>query len=126
MPHDTFANSRSIIHKGSGDKAIASAPDVCKTPVGSSVVPIPYPNISQSSSLTKGSKSVKINGNPVALKGSKFATSSGDQAGTAGGVVSGVTGKAAEFITYSFDVKIEGKNVVRFADTSTHNKKNTI
>jgi len=124
--HNVFTNNRSNIHKGSGDKAIASAPDVCKTPVGSAVVPIPYPNISQSSTLKKGSKSVKINGQSAVLKGSTFASSSGDQAGSLGGIVSGVTGKETEFTSYSFDVKIEGKNVVRHADMTTHNKKNTI
>ena len=59
--HNAFVDGRSIIHKGSGDKAIASAPDVCTTSAGSAVVPIPYPNISQSSDLKGGSKSVKIN-----------------------------------------------------------------
>lgn len=127
MPkHNVFTNNRSNIHKGSGDKAMASAPDVCKTPVGSAVIPIPYPNISKSSTLKKGSKSVKINGQPTALKGSTFASSNGDQAGSLGGIISGVTGKETEFVSYSFDVKIEGKNVVRHADTTTHNKKNTI
>ncbi|MCF6323060.1 MAG: DUF4150 domain-containing protein [Gammaproteobacteria bacterium] len=124
--HNVFTNSRSNIHKGSGDKAVASAPDVCKTPVGSAVVPVPYPNISQSSTLKKGSKTVKINGQPTALKGSTFASSDGDQAGSLGGIASGVTGKETEFISYSFDVKIEGRNVVRHADMTTHNKKNTM
>ncbi len=118
--HDVFTNSRSNIHKGSGDKAVAGAPDVCKTPVGNAVVPIPYPNISQSSTLKKGSKTVKINGQPAALKGSTFESSNGDQAGSVGGIVSGVTGKETEFVSYSFDVKIEGKNVVRHADMTTH------
>lgn len=124
--HDVFSNSRNIIHKGSGDKAIASAPDVCKTQVGNSVVPIPYPNISQSSDLSKGSKSVKVNGQPAALKDSNFSSSKGDQAGSLKGVASGAVGDKTEFTSYSFDVKFEGKNVVRHADMTTHNKKNTI
>ena len=124
--HNVFTNNRSNIHKGSGDKAIASAPDVCKTPAGPSVIPIPYPNISESSTLKKGSKSVVINEQPAALKGSTFESSNGDQAGSLGGIISGVTGKETEFISYSFDVKIEGKNVVRHADMTMHNKKNTI
>lgn len=124
--HDVYANSRNIIHKGSGDKAIASAPDVCKTQVGNSVVPIPYPNISQSSDLSKGSKSVKVNGQAAALKDSNFSSSKGDQAGSLKGVASGAVGDKTEFTSYSFDAKIEGKNVVRHADMTTHNKKNTI
>jgi len=124
--HNVFTNNRSNIHKGSGDKAMASAPDVCKTHVGNAVVPIPYPNISQSSTLKKGSKSVKINGQPAALKGSTFESSSGDQAGSVGGIISGTTGNKTEFISSSFDAKIEGQNAVRHADMTTHNKKNTL
>lgn len=124
--HDVFVDSRSVIHKGSGDKAIASAPDVCKTPVGSAVVPIPYPNISQSSDLKGGSKSIKINGQPAATKASTFKSSNGDQAGSLGGIISGTTGKETGFLSYSFGVKFEGKNVVRHADMTTHNNKNTM
>ena len=124
--HNVFVDSRSVIHKGSGDKAIASAPDVCKTPAGSAVVPIPYPNISQSSDLKGGSKSVKINGKPAATKASTFESSNGDQAGSLGGVISGTTGKKTGFLSYSFGVKFEGKNVVRHADMTTHNNKNTM
>lgn len=124
--HDVFSNGRSNIHKGSGDKAMASAPDVCKTQVGNAVVPIPYPNFSQSSDLNKGSKSVKINGESAAIENSNFSTSKGDQAGSLKGIISGAVGDKTEFISYSLDVKIEGKGVVRHADMTTHNKGNTI
>jgi uncharacterized Zn-binding protein involved in type VI secretion len=123
--HNVFLNSRSIIHKGSGDKAIGG-PDVCKTPVGPAVVPIPYPNISNSADLKKGSKSVKINNQPAALKGSVFSSSIGDQAGSLGGIVSGKTGGETEFLNYAFDMRIEGRNVVRHADTTMHNNKNAL
>jgi hypothetical protein len=38
--------------------------------------------------------------------------------------VSGVNLGAAEFMLYSFDVKLEGKNVCRLGDMLFHNKKN--
>jgi len=127
MPkHNVFTNSCSNIHKGSGDKAIAGAPNVCKTPIGSAVVPIPYPNVSESATLKKGSKTVKINGQPVALEGSIFEYSSGDEAGSLGGVLSGVTSKETRFISGSFDVRIEEKNVIRHMDATTHNHGNTL
>ncbi|MCP4485833.1 MAG: DUF4150 domain-containing protein [Gammaproteobacteria bacterium] len=69
---------------------------------------------------------MKINGKPAATKGSTFESSNGDQAGSLGGVISGTTGKETEFISYSFGVKFEGKNVVRHADATMHNKKNTM
>ena len=43
MAQTTFCNTRGIAHKGSGGMSTVF-PDVCKTPVGSAVVPIPYPN----------------------------------------------------------------------------------
>ena len=57
-----------------------------------------------SSDLAKGSKKVKVDGNPVALKDSNFSTSTGDEAGSAGGgVVSNTNKGKAEFVLYSFD-----------------------
>lgn len=125
MAHNVYANTRNIIHKGSGDKAIGG-PDVCKTQVGTAVVPIPYPNFTDSGKLTGGSTSVKIQGKPAMMKGSKLASSNGDDVGSLGGIISGVNKSEAEAITYSFNVKIEGKNVVRGFDALTHNKKNAM
>ena len=115
-----------VAHKGSNGIAIAMAPDVCKTPSPGGPVPIPYPNIARSSSLSDGTTTVKTDGQMAAIKGSKYASSNGDEAGTVGGVVSNVNMKEAEWITFSFDVKMEGKNVCRLQDKMTHNKKNTL
>ncbi len=118
-------NNLSVVHKDSGGVTIAF-PDVCKTPTPGGPVPIPYPNIAMSSDTAKGSKSVKVDGNPVCLKDSNFKTSTGDEAGTAGGgVASSKTKGKAEFIAYSMNVKIEGKNVPRALDLMLHNDKNT-
>ena len=123
MPQTTFANGRGIVHKGSGGMS-PIFPDVCKTPVGPSVIPIPYPNIGQAADTSGGPTSVTVDGKMPMVKGAKYATSSGDEAGTAGGVISGKTKGACEFILYSFDVKIEGKNVCRMGYTLFHNDKN--
>ena len=117
--------SLSIAHKGSGGISTAMAPDVCKTPSPGGPVPIPYPNIAQADSLSDGTTTVKADGQMVAIKGSKYASSSGDEAGTAGGVLSGVNMKEAEWVSFSFDVKMDGANVCRLRDVMTHNKKNT-
>ena len=85
-------------------------------------MPIPYPNIAQSTDTAKGSKTVKMDNNPIMLKDSNFPTSTGDEAGTAGGgVVSGKIKGKAEFVNYSFDVKVEGKNVPRLGDMMVQN-----
>ena len=79
-----FSNSKGIVHKGSGGMSVVF-PDVCKTPSPGGPVPIPYPNIGKSSDTSKGSKKVKMNGNPIMLKGSNFKMGTGDEAGTRGG-----------------------------------------
>jgi hypothetical protein len=57
-------------------------------------------------------------------KDAKYVMTTGDEAGSAGGVISGVIKGEAEFMMYSFDVKYEGKNVCRLGDPMFHNKKN--
>lgn len=115
-------NNRTVVHKSSGGVTMAG-PDVCKTPSPGGPIPIPYPNVAKSSDTAKGSKKVKMDGNPIMLKNSNFSTSVGDEAGTAGGgVVSNTTKGKAEFVNYSFDVKVEGKNVPRQLDPMIHNK----
>jgi hypothetical protein len=117
-------NDLSVVHKSSNGISIAF-PDVCLTPI-IVPVPIPYPNIAMSSDTAKGSKKVKCDGNPICLKDSNFKMSTGDEAGSAGGgVASGKMKGKAEFINYSFDVKVEGKNVPRALDMMLHNDKNT-
>jgi hypothetical protein len=118
-------NNLTVIHKSSNGISTAF-PDICLTPAAPSPpVPVPYPNIAQSADTADGSVKVKVQGNPVCLKDSNFSRSSGDEAGTNNGVASGKSMGKAEFINYSFDVKIEGKNVPRAMDLMLHNDKNT-
>ncbi len=89
MPVTVGVNKLSVVHKSSNGISPAF-PDVCKTPTPGGPVPIPYPNIAMSSDTAKGTKSVKVDGNPVCVKDSNFKMSTGDEAGSAGGgVVSG-------------------------------------
>jgi len=124
MPVTVGVNNLSLVHKSSNGVS-PSFPDVCKTPSPGGPIPIPYPNIAMSSDTAKGTCSVKADGNPVCVKDSNFSTSTGDEAGSAGGVVSGKTKGKAEFVNFSFDVKFDGKNVARALDLMLHNDKNT-
>jgi hypothetical protein len=123
MPCTVFANSRGIAHKGSGGMSMV-APDVCKTPTPGGPVPIPYPNVGKSSDTTGGPTTVTVDGQMPMVKGAKYMLSSGDEAGSVGGVMSGVFKGECEFMMYSFDVKIDGKNACRLGDPLFHNKKN--
>lgn len=119
-------NGLSLVHKGSNGTAIATMPDVCKTPSPGGPVPIPYPNIAMSKDLAKGTTTVKVDGgNMAANQGSELMLSTGDEAGTAGGVVSSTFIKEATWITYSFDVTLEGKGACRLTDKMFMNHMNT-
>ena len=126
MPTNIIVNGLGLTYKGSSGISFATLPNVCKTPSPSGPVPVPYPNIADQSSLQKGSTSVKAHGKMIAVKGSQYGRSNGDEAGTAGGVKSGVNMKATDWITYSFDVKIDGKNACRHTDKKFHNNQNTV
>jgi hypothetical protein len=118
-------NNMSVVHKDSSGITTAF-PDVCLTPSPAGPVPVPYPNIAQSSDTADGSSTVKCDGNPTCVQDSNFSTSTGDEAGSAGGgVASGTTKGKAEFVNYSFDTTFEGKNVARAMDLMLHNNKNT-
>lgn len=118
-------NKLSIVNADTNGTTIAF-PDVCKTPSPGGPIPIPYPNIARSADTAKGTKKVKVEGKPVCVKDSSFKTSTGDEAGTAGGgVASNKTKGKAEFVSFSMDVQFEGKNVPRSFDLMLHNDKNT-
>lgn len=122
MPATVNVNMRTVVHASSNGVATAF-PDVCKTPAPPAPpVPIPYPNIAMSSDTASGSQDVKMDKNPIMLQGSNFATSTGDEAGSIGGMVSNTIKGKAEFINYSFDVKVEGKCVPRLGDMMVQNK----
>lgn len=123
MPTTVFANSRGVDHKTSGGMSMVF-PDVCKTPTPGGPVPIPYPNIGQANMTSKGTKKVKTDGQMAMVKGAKYSMTSGDEAGSVGGVISSKIKGEAEYLMYSFDVKFEGKNACRLGDPLWHNKKN--
>jgi hypothetical protein len=119
--------SNSLVHKGSNGVSMATIPDVCKTPTPGGPVPLPYPNISQSATLAKGTTTVKADGGMmIAIKGSEFSLSNGDNPGVAGGVKSSTFMKESTWILYSFDVKMDGENACRLSDKKFQNHENTV
>ncbi len=128
MSNKVFANMMEVSCKSASGKTICAFPDVCMTPPQTPAtppgVPIPYPNTGMASDTTDGSTTVKISDKEVMLKNkSCFSKSTGDEAGAApkkGLVSSKNTGKVF-FNMWSMDVKVEGENVVRHLDITTHN-----
>jgi hypothetical protein len=99
-------------------------PDVCKTSVGPSVVPIPYPNIAQLSGADRTVDKVLIENKEVVVEDSKIPSSSGDEAGTLKGVTSSTTRGEARFKQYSSKVYAKGKKIVHHTATTSHNGSN--
>ncbi|MDQ2067069.1 DUF4150 domain-containing protein [Xinfangfangia sp. CPCC 101601] len=124
MPSHILINGLGLTYKSTIGISMATIPDVCKTPSPGGPIPIPYPNIAQQSSLKGGTTTVKAKSNMIAIKGSQYGSSNGDEPGTAGGVKSSVTMKATDWITYSFDVKMDGQNACRHTDKKFHNNQN--
>jgi hypothetical protein len=126
MPVTVTVNPpETVVHSGSIGIAKTEL-DVCKTPSPGGPVPTPYPNIAMSSDTAEGSSTVTCDGNPIMLSNSNFRMSTGDEAGSIGGVKSNVIKGQADPKNYSFDVKVEGKNVFRRSDPMMQNKQNTI
>lgn len=116
----TVNSPNTMVHKKSGGQSPVF-PDVCKTPSPAGPVPVPYPNIARTSDASQTATTVKADGEKIMLKKSILQTSTGDEAGSVGGVVSNCTKGKAQFILYSFDVKAEGQNVPRNMDMMKQN-----
>lgn len=111
--------------KKSGDICFAF-PDVCLTPPPSAGVPVPYPNIGQLGNATGEATTVKIGGNATITEKSTIDTTTGDEAGTMGGVKSKTTKGKVTFKKFSQTVKAEGSGIVRMGDTTEQNDGNAI
>lgn len=120
---NVLINGRTAVHKDSGGKVITL--DVCLTKTGSSVSPIPYTNVAESSDADKAASSVLINGQPACHKDAVFKKSRGDEPGDRKGVKSGKKGAEASFIMGSANVLIEGSAAARALDMMVSNKANT-
>ncbi len=119
MALTVYAEKMGFWHRGSGGLSVAPI-DVCLTPPG---VPVPYTNVCYAADLIKGSKTVRIDGEPTALEDySETSTSIGDEGGTAGGsVVTGVIKGKGFFMAWSMTVSVEGRGVARHGDMMGQN-----
>lgn len=128
MSNQVYANDMEVSCKQGAGKSVCAFPDVCftppQTPATPPGVPIPYPNTGMDGDASDGSSSVKISQQEIMLKNkSYFKQSTGDEAGCAPkkGVVTSTNKGKVYFNAWSMDVKVEGENVVRHLDVTTHN-----
>ncbi|WP_346667651.1 DUF4150 domain-containing protein [uncultured Desulfovibrio sp.] len=106
---------------------MSTPPDVCNTPTPTGTVPVPYVNIFQCSMVTPSTACTKvfIDGAPALHIKSATLRSTGDEAGTAGGVASGKFIGKGEFTKGSQKVSLEGKAAVSQGASTKHNQGNT-
>lgn len=118
---------RTPVTEGSGGKAFATTPNVCKMPgPPAPFIPTPLPNLGTSGdNLQNGTTTVKFENRRVAIKGSTFMSQpSGDVAsqGTGGGIISSKTqGKTEWLAPGSMDVRADGKNIQLLGDAMGNN-----
>jgi len=107
-----------------GAMASATVPDVCQTPAVPSPIPMPYPNMAETSMADPGGlvPEVLVDAMPALNQMSKIMLSNGDQAGAAGGgVVSAKIMGEMAFIDGSTMVMVGGMPAVRVSCQTTHN-----
>ncbi|HET6333278.1 MAG TPA: PAAR-like domain-containing protein [Polyangiales bacterium] len=125
MPTVAVHPPKTPVTKGSGGVAAANLPNICKMPPPPPpFAPTPLPNIGTSGKDCQGySKSVKIEGNPIAITGSSFG-SSGDIASkaTGGGLISNNAEGPTKFITPGeITVRIQSKFTQYLGDLMMNN-----
>lgn len=97
---------------GKGGVITCLAPDVCKTPVGDKVIPIPYMITSQLMWTEREAQTVKFGGLKAFNMNSRTNKVVGDEPGTVGGIKSGVNRGYCKPITNHMTVTVEGFQLV--------------
>lgn len=106
-------------------RIVSLAPDVCWTPVGSSVVPIPYPVVDFCGHDKNYTPSVRFTRKKAMVMRSCTTHVHGDKPGIRKGRKSGTVESICEPIGHADQVRAEGSHVIRHLDRFYMNNKNT-
>lgn len=104
---------------------ICLAPDVCKTPVGSSIVPIPYQIVDYCGHDALYTDSVRFTSQKVMVLRAHTTHVHGDKPGEARGIKSGTVEDICEPVGHAAHVRAEGSPVIRHLDRFKMNNGNT-
>jgi len=99
-------------------------PDVCKTPVGPALVPIPYPNIAVGSMGVPAAYNVLFGCAPAHNLSTMVPVTMGDTPGVGLGVVSSLVMGPTRHVTAAFTVLAGGMPATRLTSMSLHNNMN--
>ncbi|WP_323870421.1 DUF4150 domain-containing protein [Xenorhabdus szentirmaii] len=96
---------------------VSIVPDVCKTPMGASTPPIPYPVVAKLAESSVPVKSVRANGKPLVVFAQSFVPQTlGDQPGVANGIKSGTVGGKCHPKEHSKSVRAGNRLLLRHGD----------
>ncbi len=99
-------------------------PDVCLTPVGPAMVPIPYPNMAMSPMGVPAAYNVLFMAAPAHNLSTVIPLTNGDNAGVATGVASGTVMGPSRHLTAAFTVLVGGMPATRLTSMSLQNSTN--
>ncbi len=99
--------------QGANATIICMAPDVCKTPVGSAVVPIPYMIVSRLDWATQTVPDVKITNQEAFNMASRTNKVMGDEPGNLGGIKSNVNRGWCRPMSNDVTVMVGGRELIR-------------
>jgi hypothetical protein len=103
--------------KNSAWLVVYKTPDVCKTPMGGAIPPVPYPVIAKLEESVRAVPTVHANGDPVVVYDSTFVPRTiGDSPGKAKGVKSGTVEGKCWPLQHSNTVRAGGCLIVRHDD----------
>jgi len=105
---------------------VSITPDVCKTPVGSSMVPIPYSITAKQADDANTVATVRFTKKRAHNMASLVTKCTGDAPGTGTGIKSGTVGSICHPKSHSNNVRIKGEWAIRDGDTWYMNNKNTV
>ncbi|NUQ74538.1 MAG: DUF4150 domain-containing protein [Polyangiaceae bacterium] len=104
------------VNKDAAAKVTSMAPDVCLTPMGSSMVPVPYTITSHFNVAENTAPKVNYGGLPAFTMASRLPRVEGDEQGTGGGIISKVNLGYCRPVEHSGTVKAHKQHVVRQGD----------
>jgi Toxin PAAR-like domain len=99
-------------------------PDVCLTPAGPAVVPIPYPNVAMGPMGAPAAYNVLFMSTPAHNLSTIVAMTNGDNAGVALGAASGTVMGPSRHLTAAFTCLIGGIPATRMTSVSLQNSTN--
>ncbi|MCL4460335.1 MAG: DUF4150 domain-containing protein [Nitrospirae bacterium] len=96
-------------------------PDVCKTPAGPVVVPVPYPNIAMGPMAVPPIPNILFGGAPAQNLMAEIPLTQGDDAGVLGGVLSSTEMGTSRCLDGASTVLLGGAPATRLTSTTLQN-----